>query len=71
MDIPEAIKQPDKKEYYVGRLDPNRIAFTLGRDSVAPTRTGGRAFNYLIYPQVFVDGKHFEGVERKFAVSAS
>ena len=71
VDISEAIKHPEKKEYYFGRLDPNRIAFTLGRDIVAPTRTGERAFNYLIYPQVFVDGKHFEGVERKFAVSAS
>ncbi len=71
VDISEAIKHPEKKDYYFGRLDPNRIAFTLGRDIIAPTFSGNMAFNYLIYPQVFVDGERFEGAERQFTVSAS
>lgn len=71
VDISEAINHPAKKEYYFGRLDPHRIGFTVGRDIVTPSRAGEYTFNYLIYPQVFVDGERFEDVERRFTVSES
>ncbi len=71
VDISEAIKRPKLKEYYFGRLDPNRIGFTIGRDIVTPTSFGEQSFNYLIYAQVFIDGVRVENVERHFSVSAS
>jgi transglutaminase-like putative cysteine protease len=71
VDISEAIKRPKEKEYYFGRLDPNRIGFTVGRDIIAPTASGESLFNYLIYARVFIDGQRFDDVKRRFTVSAS
>ncbi len=69
VDISEAIKHPEKKDYYFGRLDSHRIGFSIGRDISAQTLTGDKTFNYLIYPQVFIDGKEFGSVEKLFTVS--
>ncbi|MCI0330344.1 MAG: transglutaminase-like domain-containing protein, partial [candidate division Zixibacteria bacterium] len=60
VDASEAWKNPGKKEFFFGNLDPNRVAFTLGRDiSVDPTV---KPVNYLIYPHVVIDGREFSEV---------
>jgi transglutaminase-like putative cysteine protease len=55
VDASEAWKHPDKKEFFFGNLDANRVAFTLGRDISLDAHV--EPLNYLIYPFVLVDGR--------------
>lgn len=56
LDASEAYKDPDRREYYFGAHDENRVLFTVGRDLTFP---GMRAepLNYFIYPYAEVDGR--------------
>ncbi|MFQ5607953.1 MAG: transglutaminase-like domain-containing protein [Candidatus Zixiibacteriota bacterium] len=67
VDISEAIKHPEKKDYFFGRLDPNRVAFTIGRDIKVKTSAGNEELNYFIYPHTLVDGRPFDGATHNFA----
>ena len=40
VDASEAHKQPDKREYFFGAHDENRVLFTVGRDLVLPGMEG-------------------------------
>ncbi len=66
VDISEAIQHPDSKAYLFGHLDPNRVAFSTGRDIKIPTESGVESLNYFIYPYVLVNGKPFKGIKTKF-----
>ena len=67
MDIWEAWKHPERKSYYFGAHDENRVLFTTGRDlRLFPARTGGE-LNYFIYPYVEVDGVEFTQVTGEFS----
>ncbi|NOY88868.1 MAG: transglutaminase domain-containing protein [FCB group bacterium] len=66
VDISEAIKHPEKREYYFGHLDPNRISFSTGRDIKLNTNYGVESLNYFIYPYVLVDGKPFYDIKKSF-----
>ncbi len=66
VDISEAIKHPEKKEYYFGHLDHNRISFTMGRDIKLKAKHGTESLNYFIYPYVLVNGKRFEKIDISF-----
>jgi transglutaminase-like putative cysteine protease len=57
IDASEAWQQPDRRQYYFGHLDADRVAFTMGRDLVMEPPQHGEPLNYLIYPYVEVDGK--------------
>ncbi len=67
VDISEAIKHPEKKEYYFGRLDPHRVAFTTGRDIKVASGETTHTLNYFIYPYVLVDGQPFSGASYNFS----
>jgi transglutaminase-like putative cysteine protease len=60
VDASEAWKNPDKKEFFFGNLDPHRVAFTLGRDIRLDAKL--KPLNYLIYPYVLIDGREFSAV---------
>jgi len=62
VDISEARKHPELKDYFFGNLSGNRVLFTRGRDLVLD----GKPLNYLIYPVARADGKDISGVEWKF-----
>jgi transglutaminase-like putative cysteine protease len=52
-------KEPAKKAYLFGNLDPDRFDITTGRDlTLSPAQKGGPV-NFFIYPYVEVDGKVF------------
>lgn len=59
VDLSEAIKHPDKKDFYFGKLDADRVAFSTGRDIKIETSPADKPRNYFIYPYVLVDGKEF------------
>lgn len=67
VDISEAIKHPEKKEYFFGRLDPHRVAFTTGRDIKVNSGDTSHTLNYFIYPYVLVDGQPFTGASYNFS----
>ena len=50
VDISEADKDPNQKDYFFGTIDNNRIEFTLGRDLELKNYEG--TLNFFIYPLV-------------------
>ena len=56
VDISEADKHPELKEYYFGNLTEDRVTFTIGRDIELVPRQTGPPLNYFIYPYVEVGG---------------
>lgn len=57
VDISEADKHPEMKEYYFGNLTKDRVSFSTGRDIVLNPPQDGPPLNYFVYPYVEVDGK--------------
>jgi transglutaminase-like putative cysteine protease len=66
VDASEAWKHPDKKDYFFGAHDDNRLQFTVGRDIRLDPPQQGDPLNYFIYPYAELDGKPF-AVESKFS----
>src|SRR3989454_2841495 len=64
VDISEARKHPELKDYFFGNLSGNRVLFTRGRDLVLDG--SAKPLNYLIYPVARADGKEMSGVVWKF-----
>jgi transglutaminase-like putative cysteine protease len=67
VDASEAGRNPEKREFFFGNLDPNRVAFTVGRDITLEVEGLTDPLNYLIYPIVLVDGKRYDDVQKYFA----
>ena len=57
VDISEAWKHQEKKDYFFGAHDANRVQFTMGRDVVLSPKQDGKPLNYFVYPYVEVAGK--------------
>jgi transglutaminase-like putative cysteine protease len=66
VDASEAWKHPEKKNYFFGAHDDNRVQFTVGRDIRLDPAQQGEPLNYFIYPYAEVDGKPF-ALESKFS----
>jgi transglutaminase-like putative cysteine protease len=62
VDISEAWKHPEKKDYYFGAYDENRVQFTTGRDLELNPKQQGEPLNYFVNPYVEVDGREFDRV---------
>ena len=67
VDASEARKHPEKRDYFFGALDENRVQLSIGRDLVLAPRQKGDALNYFIYPYVEVNGQPFQKVAKTFA----
>ncbi len=68
IDASEAAKNPEKREYFFGALDENRVEFTIGRDLVLEPKQTGEPLNYFVYPYVEVDGKEYRDFETAFKI---
>jgi transglutaminase-like putative cysteine protease len=66
VDASEARKNPEKRTYFFGALDEDRVQLSIGRDLVLAPRQAGAPLNYFVYPYVEVDGQPFGKVVRKF-----
>jgi transglutaminase-like putative cysteine protease len=66
VDASEAQKHPEKRDYFYGHLDVNRIHFSNGRDVNLVPKQSGDPLNYFIYPYAEADGKSI-AVERAFS----
>jgi hypothetical protein len=54
VDISEADKHPELKDYYFGNLTADRVMFSVGRDLELVPKAAGSPRNFLIYPHVEV-----------------
>lgn len=66
VDASEAWKHPEKRDYFFGAHDDNRVQFSIGRDIRLDPPQQGAPLNYFIYPYAELDGAPF-GLESKFA----
>ena len=62
VDISEAWKHPEKRDFYFGAQDDDRIQFTMGRDLKLSPAQDGEPLNYFVYPYVEVSGKKYENI---------
>jgi hypothetical protein len=66
VDISEAWQQ-EKKEYFFGAHDANRLQFTVGRDLELNPRQHGERLNYFIYPYAELNGAEYPNVAIAFS----
>jgi transglutaminase-like putative cysteine protease len=59
VDISEAWKHQEKRDYFFGAHDVNRVQFTMGRDLKLAPAQDGPPLNYFVYPYVEVAGKEY------------
>lgn len=62
VDISEAWKHPENRDYFFGSHDVNRVQFSMGRDLRLSPQQDGKPLNYFVYPYVEVDGKEYPNV---------
>jgi transglutaminase-like putative cysteine protease len=67
VDISEAWKHPEKKDYFFGAHDDNRVQFSVGRDLVLNPKQDGEPLNYFVYPYVEVGGQAYPNVSNAFS----
>jgi transglutaminase-like putative cysteine protease len=66
IDISEAWKHPEKKDYFFGAHDANRMQFSIGRDLKLNPAQQGEPLNYFVYPYGEVDGKEYPRIDMQF-----
>jgi transglutaminase-like putative cysteine protease len=67
VDISEAWKHPEKRDYFFGSHDVNRVQFSMGRDLRLNPPQEGKPLNYFVYPYVEVDGREYPNVSLGFS----
>lgn len=67
VDISEAWRHQEKKDYFFGAHDINRIQFSVGRDIELRPKQQGQRLNYFIYPYAEVNGEEYPNVKIAFS----
>ena len=67
VDISEAWKHQEKRDYFFGAHDVNRVQFTMGRDLRLTPPQDGPPLNYFVYPYVEINGKEYPDVSLAFS----
>lgn len=60
VDISEADKHPQRRDYFFGNHTDNRVTLTTGRDLVLAPPQKGAPLNYFVHPYAEVDGEPFQ-----------
>jgi transglutaminase-like putative cysteine protease len=66
VDASEASKNPTKRDYFFGAVDPDRVMFTYGRDIRLSADHRGDLLNYFIYPYAEANGQSVKGLKTHF-----
>jgi hypothetical protein len=69
VDISEAWKHPEKRDYFFGSHDVNRVQFSMGRDLRLNPPQDGKPLNYFVYPYVEIDGQEYPNISMGFSFS--
>ena len=67
IDISEAWKHQELRDYYFGAHDPNRVQFSVGRDLKLSPAQAGPPVNFFVYPYVESNGKEHSNVSIDFS----
>jgi transglutaminase-like putative cysteine protease len=67
LDASEAWKNKDKRDYFFGAIDANRLMMSLGRDIRLNPAQKGDALNYFVYPYAELDGRVFSGLKNEYS----
>jgi len=67
VDISEAWKHQERRDYFYGSHDVNRIQFSMGRDLRLNLLQDGKPLSYFVYPYVEVDGQEYPNVSLAFS----
>jgi transglutaminase-like putative cysteine protease len=67
VDISEAWKHQEKRDYFFGHHDDNRVQFSVGRDITLSPKQNGEPLNYFVYPYVEAGGKEYSNVSNHFS----
>ncbi len=67
VDISEAWKAKEKREYFFGSVDASRVQLSTGRDVTLSPKQDGPALNYFVYPYVELDGKPYDKLDKQFS----
>ncbi|MBI5144220.1 MAG: transglutaminase domain-containing protein [Candidatus Omnitrophica bacterium] len=63
VDLSEAYKHPEKREYFFGHIDGNRFLVTTGRDIRLEYAANTEPLNFFVYPYVEIDGRKCDDVD--------
>lgn len=66
VDASEASKNPERRDYFFGANDANRVFFTYGRDLRLSPEQKSEPLNYFIYPYAELAGKPYKGLQTQF-----
>jgi len=64
VDCSEAQKHPERRDYFFGAHDENRVTFSTGRDILLNPPQKGERLNFFVYPYAEVDGEPHDKIER-------
>lgn len=67
IDASEAWKHPEKRDYFFGATDDNRVKMSLGRDIRLNPPQKGDPLNYFVYPYAELDGKPFADLKNEYS----
>lgn len=67
VDISEADKYPELKEYFFGNINENRAHMVTGRDIKLEHSKDSQLLNFFIYPYAELDGVQFDNIEYQFS----
>ena len=63
VDISEADKHPEKRDYFFGHIDENRVHLTSGRDIALKFAKDSKPLNFFIYPYAELNGLEFKDID--------
>jgi len=69
VDISEAWKHQEKKDYFFGAHDVDRMQFSMGRDLELTPKQHGDRLNYFVYPYAELDHQTYPNVAIAFSFS--
>ena len=69
VDISEAWKHQEKKDYFFGAHDVDRVQFSVGRDLKLSPRQHDADLNYFVFPYAELDGKAYPNIANAFSFS--
>jgi transglutaminase-like putative cysteine protease len=67
IDASEAGKNPDKRDYFFGAHDENRVELSRGRDLILTPGQKADPLNYFVYPYAEVDGQKYTALDTTYA----
>lgn len=69
VDISEADRFPERKEYFFGSHTPNRVTLSAGRDLVLYPPQAGEPLNFFLNPYAEADGVPLTGVSKDWTAT--